>query len=281
MEKPILENELNVEIVAKGDIKENINDIKEYAMNLKDYYSQLIFTEEQIDIAKSERATLNKMQKEVADYRKNIVAEFKKPIDLFATTAKQTEKILKETSEYMGSQITKFENIGKEKRNELAKKIYEENIEELKDVVSYEKIFNDKWLNKGAWKGEKSKVVLDDIEHIKEIVRAGLQAIEELNSEFELEVKNTFLKDFNLSSAILKNSELLAQKEKLNKTKEKKEQIKENKIQNILQADAKTEEIDPLKTYILKITGPLSKQKKLKEFLDLNNMKYEKCETIE
>ena len=36
------------------------------------------------------------------------------------------------------------------------------------------------------------------------------------------------------------------------------------------------EQEEPIKTYTLKITGTLSQQKKLKEFLDLNKMKYEK-----
>lgn len=275
-EKPVLKNELNCEIISTGEINENINEVKEYALQMKEYYSNLIFSDEQKDIATKERTSLNKMVKRVADYRKNIVSEFKKPIEKFELIAKETEKILQETSDFVGNQIKKFEETEKEERNKLAKKIYEENIEELKDIIPYEKIFNDKWLNKGSWNGDNSKVVLEDIERIKEIVRNGLKAIEELNSEFETEIKNGFLKDFNLSAAILKNSELIAQKEKLKKVENKKTEQKEKKIEELINNPIKEEMIDPIKTYTLKITGALSKQKKLKEFLELNDMKWER-----
>lgn len=277
MEKPILKNEIKAEITGVGKVEDNILEAKEYALELKKYYSKLIFTDEQKAIAEDERANINKMVKKIADYRKNIVAEFKKPIDLFEQTAKETEKILKETSEYVDVQVKAFESKEKEERREKAKLIYEENIEEFKDVLPFEKIFNDKWLNKGSWKEDgTSKVVVTDINDIKEKVRNGFKAIEELKSEFELELKNTFLQDYDISKVIFKNTQLLEQKQALSKVEEKKEEIVQEKVETMLKEEVKEETIDPIKEYTLKITAPLSKQIALKKFLDLNNMKYEK-----
>lgn len=279
MEKPILKNEIKAEITSVGKVEDNILEAKNYALSLKEYYSTLVFTEEQKKTAEEERASINKVIKNIAEYRKNIVAEFKKPIDLFETTAKETEKILKETSEFVDAQIKRFEAAEKEERRTKAKAIYEETIEELKDVLPFEKVFNDKWLNKGSWKDDgTSKVVVDDINAIKEKVRSGFKAIEELNSEFELELKNTFLQDYDLSKAIFKNTQLLEQKQTLSKVEEKKEEIVQAKVETMLKEEVKEEEIDPIKEYILKIKAPLSKQKALKQFLDLNNMEYEKLD---
>ena len=38
------------------------------------------------------------------------------------------------------------------------------------------------------------------------------------------------------------------------------------------------ENIDPIKTYTLKLTGKLSAMKQLSKFLELNNIKYEKVQ---
>lgn len=277
MEKPILKNEIKAEIKGIAKVEDNICEAKGYALQLKEYYSTLIFTEEQKEEAAKERANINKLVKSIGDYRKNIIAEFKKPIEMFETTAKETEKILKETSEFVDLQVKNFENKEKEIRKENAKKIYEANIEELKDVVSFEKIFNDKWLNKGSWKSDGiSPIIESEINELKEKVRSGLKAIEELHSEFELEVKNTFLQDFDIAKAIFKNTQLQEQKAALSKIEEKKEEIALEKVETMLKEEVKEEALEPTLTYTLKITGTLSKQKALKEFLELNNMTYEK-----
>jgi hypothetical protein len=279
MEKPILKNEIQAKITTIGTVEDNISEAKEYALELKDYYSKLVFTEEQKDEAANERANINKAIKKIADYRKNIISEFKKPIEVFETTAKETEKILKETSDFVDLQVKNFENKEKNIRKENAKKIYEENIEELKDVVPFEKIFNEKWLNKGSWKeNNTSPMIEEEINTIKEKVRMGLKAIEELHSEFELEVKNTFLQDYSLENAIFKNTQLIERKKTLSKVEEKKEEVVQTKVETMLKEEVKEDVSDPVMTYTLKITAPLTKQKALKEFLILNKMTFEKID---
>jgi len=45
-----------------------------------------------------------------------------------------------------------------------------------------------------------------------------------------------------------------------------------------LKKTAEQEVIDPIQTYTLRITGELSKIKKLREFMDLNNIEYVRIE---
>lgn len=277
MEKPILKNEIKAEITTIGKVEDNIAEAKEYALELKDYYSKLVFTEEQKSDAEKERAGINKLVKSIEDYRKNIMSEFKKPIENFEITAKETEKILKETSAFVDIQIKNFETKEKEVRKDNARKIYEANIEELKEVISFEKIFNEKWLNKGSWKEDgTSPMIVSEITEIKDKVRNGLKAIEELHTEFELEVKNSFLENYDLTAAIFKNTQLQEQKKAFSKVEETKEIIQQEKVEEMLTSEVKEEPLEPTLTYTLKITAPLSKQKQLKEFLELNNMAYEK-----
>ena len=274
MEKPILKNEIKAEIKGISKVEDNITEAKEYALDLKEYYSKLVFTPEQYDEAKDERAEINKIVKKIADYRKSIIAEFKKPIEVFETTAKETEKILKETLDFVDVQVKKFENEEKDKKKIEIQKIFDNTVEELKDIISLEKIFDDKWLNKGS----KLTSIETEIKEKLDNIRSGLNAIEELHSEFELELKNTYLQDFDLSKAIVKNNQLKEQKEMLSKVEEKKEEIVQEKVETMLNEEVKEEVSDPVLTYTLKITGTLSKQKALREFLELNKMTFEKVD---
>ena len=277
MEKPILKNEIEAKITTVGKVEDNILEAKKYALELKEYYSTLVFNDEQISEAKDERASINKAVKKISDYRKNIVAEFKKPIELFEATAKETEKILKETSDFVDLQVKNFENKEKETRKENAKKIYENNIEELKEILPFEKIFNDKWLNKGNWKEDGTSPIIEkEIIEVREKVRKELKAIEELHSEFELEIKNSYLQDLDLSKAILKNNQLQEQKKAFEKVAETKEEIVQEKVETMLKEEVKEENIDPIKEYTLKIAAPISKLMALRKFLELNKIKFEK-----
>lgn len=274
MEKPILKNEIEARITGVAKVEDNILEAKEFALQLKEYYSKLIFTDDQLEMAKDERASINKVVKKIADYRKNIVAEFKKPIDTFEKTAKETECILKETADFVDMQVKKFENEEKEEKRNQIINLYSKLVEELKDIVPINKIFDDRWLNKTV----KIATIETEIKEKLDSIRTGLNAIEELNSEFELELKNSYLQDFDLSKVIVKNNQLKEQKERLSKVEEKKEEIVQEKVETMLQTEIKEDISDPILTYTLKITGPLTKQKALKEFLILNKMTFEKVD---
>ena len=57
------------------------------------------------------------------------------------------------------------------------------------------------------------------------------------------------------------------------------EEKREAKVEEMITKPVEVEEVDPIKTYTLKITGTLSQQIKLKEFLQLNKMHTENVET--
>ena len=272
MDKPILKNEIEAKITGISKVEDNIIEAKNYALELKNYYSKLVFTDDQLYEAKNERAGINKVIKKISNYRKNIVSEFKKPIEVFESTAKETERILKETADFVDVQVKNFEYREKEEKKQTIQNIYKKLVEELDGIITLEKVFNEKWLNKTV----SIQTVEEELKAKFDEIRDGLKAIEELHSEFELEVKNTYLQDFNLSNAIFKNNELLERKVALQKSEEVKEVIAKEKVETMLSEEVKKDVTDPVMTYTLKITAPLSKQRALKEFLELNKMDYEK-----
>lgn len=274
MEKPILKNEIKAEINGTSTVTNNINEVKEYALQMKEYYSNLVFNDNQVKEAKGERASINKIVKKIADYRKDIVSEFNKPLEEFVTIAKETESILKEASNCIDVQVKRYEEEEKENKKAECENLFNEMIGDLSELISFEKVFNSRWLNKTT----KMSEVGSDIKTVIEKVNSGLNAIKELNSEFETELINTFLEDFDITRAIFKNSQLKEQKEKLSKVEDIKEEEKQEEIQEMYNArivDADGEN-GIMKSYTLKITANYTKMKALKHFMDLNEIKYEK-----
>lgn len=274
MDKPILKNELEVKIEGVQKITDNMSEVKEYALETKKYYENLVFTDEQIKEAKDERANINKAVKRVADYRKDIVDKFNKPLEEFVRNAKETESILKEASNSIDVQVKKYEEEEKQKKKSGCEELFNQLIGDLSELITFEKAFDNKWLNKTT----KMSEVEQDIKNVIEKVNMGLQAIKELNSEFETELINTFLQDYDLSKAIMKNTQLKAQKEKLAKTEVAKEETKQEIIQEMVNkpVDDVEDERNIIKSYTLKITANYTKMTALRRFMEINDIKFEK-----
>ncbi len=274
MEKPVLKNDIDVKIEGVQKITDNMAEIKEYALEMKRYYENLVFNEEQVKEAKDERANVNKVYKKVADYRKDTVDKFNKPLEKFIKTAKETESILKEASNCIDVQIKKYEEEEKQTKKKECEELFDNLVGDLSELISFEKVFDNRWLNKTT----KMTEVEQDIKNIIEKVNTGLQAIKELNSEFETELINTFLEDYDLSKAIMKNTQLKAQKEKLAKTDVAKEETKQEIIKEMVSTPVEDveDERNIIKSYTLKITANYTKMTALRRFMEINDIKFEK-----
>lgn len=274
MEKPVLKNDIDVKIEGVQKITDNMSEVKEYALKTKEYYETLVYNDEQIKEAKDERASINKVVKKVADYRKDTVEKFNKPLEEFVKTAKETESILKEASNCIDVQIKKYEEEEKQAKKKECKELFDNLVGDLSELISFEKVFDNRWLNKTT----KMTEVEQDIKNVIEKVNAGLQAIKGLNSEFETELINTFLQDYDLSKAIMKNTQLKEQKERLSKTEVAKEETNKEIVKEMITKPVEDviDERDIIKSYTLKITANYTKMTALRKFMEINDIKFER-----
>lgn len=107
--KPTLKVDLDVELPEITPVKHNLGIIEEYAKQLNEFYGKLVFTNDQYTEAKDERAKVNKLKKTIEDNRKEIVKEYKQPIDDFEATSKRIEKLLESASNTIGASIERFD----------------------------------------------------------------------------------------------------------------------------------------------------------------------------
>lgn len=280
----ISENELQLIITKKelGSLTTNAKVIKEKVKEILPNYNAEFYDESNIDKAKSDKAMLNKTSKLLNEERIRIEKEFMKPFEEFKSEVSETCNLIKQASAEIDVIVKDVENKAKEQRKNKISQIFDENVNELKDVLTLEKIFDEKWLNKGSFKEDGSFKLEEELINKINTIRNDLITIGELNSKYEIELKNDYLNHFQLGEVIRKNNELIQREEILKKQQEESkkelEQQHEEKVEKMLEKPVEQEKVDPMKTYTLRLTGKLSAMQQLKKFLELNNIRCEKVE---
>ena len=99
---------------------------------------------------------LNKTSKLLNEERIRIEKEFMKPFEEFKSEVSETCNLIKQASAEIDVIVKDVENKAKEQRKNIISQIFDENVNELKDVLTLEKIFDEKWLNKGSFKEDGS-----------------------------------------------------------------------------------------------------------------------------
>lgn len=271
--KPEFRSEIKAELKGITQIEDNINDVKEYALKLSDYYNIKEFDEDTLKDAKSERAEVNKFKDKVADFRKEITKKFNEPLEKFTTTAKETEKILKETYDTINSQIKAYEDKQKEEKEEEVKSYFTELCEaENIDFVNYEQANINVTLS-ASMKSLK--------EQAKRFIDKVIDDINLINStQFVDEIMIDYKKDLNVSRAITEVNNRHAELEKVKQQKE--EQVEQklndeemlNRIDNLSapKVENTTQEIFEM---TFKVRGTKEQLKAVKEFLINGGYDYE------
>lgn len=279
--KPEFSGEIQVKIKSLGEIESNMKEVKGYVENLNNYYKNITFTEETIKEAKEEKAKINKFKSEVANYRKNIVAEYNKPIKIFEDTSKETEKILTETYNTINSQVANYENIEKQKKEQEIKDYFEEyKVANNIDFVNYGQAKINVTLTASVKKlKEQAKAFVDEI-----IDDLKLIETQECKDEILVEYKQ----NLNVSRAIQEvanRHKLLEEERKRQEEWKKTEQVI---IDFAKKSDKYAEEVEVLQSPVeelqdqediltLKFTvkGTRTKLRELKQFLENGGYDYE------
>ncbi|WP_314394821.1 DUF1351 domain-containing protein [Leptotrichia shahii] len=181
-ELQVIEFEVTELVPAK--VSSNIDDLKNFMKIVKQKYEGWIVTEDDIDIAKSERTKLNKLEKKISDERKKIQKKANADIEILIDTLKTYEKEVKGISNFIGEQLKGYdEKIREKKKVEVQKKI--NNIFTRNPGLKIFLEWNDKWLDKSfTFKKIENEVQkqYDELEKKQDFINSQ---IAKANSEIE------------------------------------------------------------------------------------------------
>lgn len=271
----------------------NYEELKEALTVQLSRYDGLVYTEDTVTTAKRDRATLNKVKDAIDSERKRIKALYLAPYEAFEAQAKELTNMVKERAAAIDAQIKAYDEARKEEKQDKIRLAYLEYIGDLADLVPLERLQSPKWLNASV----SLKSIEAELQESISRIRAALASINGLRSEFEQQVKDVYLRTFDLAAAIAEKDRLEKQKEKLaayelqrhqeylkaqaqtmQGTKKQVEQpAQEAVVQPIVQPDSK--QTETLHTIDFRVVATKSQLDALAAFMRTNNIKYEKVPT--
>ena len=275
--------ELKVEeIKALAPIQFNYEDIKKWITEKAKEYKSMVYTEETITNAKSDRATLNKVAKALNDEKIRIKKEVLKPFEDFESKCKELQGIITDASNSIDVQVKAFEIKEQEEKKKQIEDLFNTYIGDFKELIIFEQIFNQRWLNKTYT----IKKIEDEIKHLIAKTTTDLKVIDaQIQDEsINKSVKNYYFNNIT-DPSILGNS--LQEGMKIDENNKKIEELnrqkaeQEKKIQNYIIEQAKESdkvEGKNLLTINFRVTATKEQFMAIREFFEKNNIKYGKVD---
>lgn len=181
-------------------------------------YEGIVYTEGNMQQAKNDRAELNKLTKAIEDRRKVVKRIINEPYETFEAELKEILELIQEPVGIIDKQVKAFEDKQKEEKKKAIKATYDEVIGDLAEVLPFEKVFDDRYLNKTY----KLATAQSEVKAKIEKVRTDLETIDSLESKFKLNAKDVYIKTLDLSKALAENKRLADLEEKLEAEKRRK-----------------------------------------------------------
>ena len=217
--------ELIVQAPQNAPVVWNFSELKENLTTALADYQSRIYTEDTIAEAKEDSAKLNKLKKAISDERISRKKEYMKPFETFEDQAKELCELIDEAASGIKEQLDAFEQKRIDEKTKRIEALYADIISNYDlPFLTLEKIFDDKWYNKGT----SEKAIAKEITEICEKAVKDLEIINRLPYAFEARQSYECWLDLNKA---LEEGELMS------KVAEKKEQTKAEAIKATAKSD--------------------------------------------
>ena len=261
-------------------IEWNYAEVKQWLEDGLATYKGRVYTDATIGEAKKDRASLNKLADVIDSKRKEMKAKYLQPYEEFEKQVKELVAMVNEQSAEIDVQVKAYEQEKKDKKLNDIKEVYAAMIGDLAGLVPYEKLHNPKWLNVTT----SETAVVEELGGKIDRIVAGLASINSLNLDADIaeQVKDVFLKNFDLAAALAERERIEKRREELAKYEAAKAsrieaaqytppQVQEAPPQQAEPAPAENAEIH---TVAFRVWATASQLEALKSFLKTAGIKY-------
>ena len=166
------------------EIKFNFDQIKQNVEEAAQRYASVVYTDDQIKVAKSDRANLNRFRKFLNDERIRLEKEYMQPFEEFKAKINEIITIIDKPVAIIDKQVKAYEEEQKVKKTEQIESIFEA-IEGKPDWLILKAIWNERWLNAtfslSAVEGEiKERLlqIMKDVSTLSDLPEFGFEATE-------------------------------------------------------------------------------------------------------
>lgn len=205
----------------------NKEQIKEAVVSITEQYRGLAYTEAQLQEAKADRAKLNAMKNDISARRIQVKNALLEPYNVFEKEVKEVVALIDEPIAMIDEQIVAYEERTKEEKRQPLEKFFTESKGSLPEQITFERIFNPKWLNKSS----SLSSCKNDIKKLIEDISADLSAIRSaLDERYSVYAEEFYLKrEMNLSHALAEANHIQEMDRKAEEERKAKEQAQKER----------------------------------------------------
>lgn len=194
-------------------IEWNYPELKKWVEDGLAAYKGRVYTDDNIAMAKQDRANLNKLADAIDTKRKEMKAVYLEPYTEFEAQAKELTALVKAQADEIAAQIKAYDDFRKAEKQAKITELYFDKIGDLAALVPYERLHNPKWLNVTT----SMTAIEDELTTRIDSIRAGLATIDKVGIESEIvgQIKSLFLKTFDLAAALSEVERIEAERAEL------------------------------------------------------------------
>lgn len=191
------------------DIQANFEECKAWLDKNLAPYRTMVVTEDGIASAKKYRASIRAASARIDECRKMVKEAAMQSYEPFEEKCKALTALCDESVENLDGQIKAFDEAKKAGKGKRLRAFFNQSIGEMNDFLTFENIFNPRWLNATYTEEQARKDIICEIAKCSNAVE-GLRA---LHSEFETTLLDEFRRTHDLAACLRRNENLTRLKE--------------------------------------------------------------------
>lgn len=191
------------------DIQANFEECKAWLDENLAPYRTMVVTEDGIASAKKYRASIRAVSARIDECRKMAKEAAMQSYKPFEEKCKTLTALCDESAANLDGQIKAFDEAKKVEKGERLRAFFNQSIGEMDDYLTFENIFNPRWLNTTYAEEQARKDIICEIAKCSNAV----ESLRALHSEFETTLLDEFRRTHDLAACLKRNENLMRIKE--------------------------------------------------------------------
>lgn len=190
--------------IAGAVIETNFEAVRDWLTEELAPYATMVVSPDSIAEAKKTRANIRKVGDSIDSQRKAIKKLWNKPYEEYEAKCKELTGIVNDAVSNIDGQIKEMENEVKEAKRQRLEALFIEKSADVSDYISFDDIFDSKWLNSTFSEIDAANIITAKIEDTVE----SLDFIRSMSSVHEAAMLSEFAKSHSLPKALQEGKRL-------------------------------------------------------------------------
>lgn len=191
-------------------IEWNFEELKAEITSAAQEYETSVYTDDTIKSAKADRARLNKFVDALNAKRTEIRKQLLKPDEQFGQEIKELTGIVQKAIDNIDSQVKDYERRQRQEKTKKVLDFYEANIHDIGKYLPFERVMKPEYALSSTTMKSIKQEILDLIQKVDE----GLAILNEVDSPYAGDMKEVFLRDYDIGAALAERNRLEAAEQK-------------------------------------------------------------------